>query len=388
VKLRILAVLLLAVIAAATWNYLRPIPAVAASGYVPASEAIAGTLPPIPWPVRGSAALGVQGLGLIASSGNEEAIPAASVTKVMTALVILEDKPLRANETGPTITLTDADVQSYQADVANKESVALVQSGEQITELQALQGMLIPSANNLAETLARWDAGSIDAFVAKMNARADALHLSHTKFADTSGANPGSVSTPTDLTVLGITAMKQEVFAQVVGMGSAEIPVAGTVYNVDQVLGQSGIVGMKTGSGLNTGANFLFAAKISVDGLPIMFYGCVMGQVTLDDTFAAAKKLIGAMQAGLHVRHVIARNQTIATYITPWGDRARPAASGRHPGGHRAPRVGRLQPGHLARHRRPVVSTRSLLAVDAVGILTLPRVRLDRQSTWRKRWQK
>ncbi|MHB8612863.1 MAG: D-alanyl-D-alanine carboxypeptidase family protein [Candidatus Dormibacteraceae bacterium] len=318
-KLRILVVLLLAVIVAATWNYFRPIPAVAASGSVPSSEVIAGTVPSIPWPIHGSAAVGAQGLGFIASSGNEQAIPAASVTKVMTALVILEDKPLKAGETGPSITLTDIDVQSYQTDVANKESVVPVQSGEQITELQALQGMLIPSANNLAETLARWDAGSIDAFVAKMNARAVALNLSHTRFADTSGANPGSVSTPSDLMALGVVAMKQDVFAQVVGMGSAVIPVAGTVFNVDTVLGQSGIIGIKTGSGFNTGANFLFAAKISVDGVPIMFYGCVMGQATLDDTFAAAKNLIGAMQAGLHVRHVIARNQTIATYVTAWG---------------------------------------------------------------------
>jgi D-alanyl-D-alanine carboxypeptidase (penicillin-binding protein 5/6) len=318
-KVRILGILVLAVAAAATWNYLRPIPAVAASGSVPSSEMIAGALPSIPWPARGSAAVGVQSLGFIASSGNEQAISAASVTKVMTALVILEDRPLSANETGPTITITDADVQSYRADFANRESVALVHAGEQITELQALQGMLIPSANNLAETLARWDAGSIDAFVAKMNARAAALHLSHTKFADTSGADPASVSTPSDLMALGTTAMKQDVFAQVVGMSSADIPVAGTVYNVDRVLGQSGIIGMKTGSGLSSGANFLFAAKIAVDGVPLTFYGCVMGQATLDDAFASAKKLIGAMQAGLHVRHVIARNQTIATYITPWG---------------------------------------------------------------------
>jgi D-alanyl-D-alanine carboxypeptidase (penicillin-binding protein 5/6) len=318
-KLRILAVLLLAVIAAAAWNYLRPIPAVAASGSVPASEVIAGTLPAIPWPVRGSAAIGVQSLGLIASSGNEQAIPAASVAKVMTALVILEDKPLKRGDPGPTITITDTDVQSYNADFANKESVARVQAGEQITELQLLQGALIPSANNFAETLARWDAGSIDAFVAKMNARAGALHLTHTKFADTSGANPATVSTPSDLMSLGVTAMKQEVFAQVVGMGSADLPVAGTVTNVDYVLGQSGIIGIKTGSGLNTGANFLFAANISVDGVPINFFGCVMGQPTLDDAFTAAKKLIGAMQSALHVRKVIVKNQTVATYITPWG---------------------------------------------------------------------
>ncbi len=318
-RLRIGIVLLVVVIGLATWNYLRPIPGVAATGTPPASEVIAGTPPAMPWPSRGSAAVGVQSLGFIGSSGNEQAIPAASVAKVMTALVILEDKPLKKNDTGPTITITDTDVQSYNTDFANKESTARVQAGEQISELQLLQGMLIPSANNFAETLARWDTGSIDAFVTKMNARATALHLTHTKFADTSGANPGTVSTPSDLMSLGMTAMKQEVFAQVVGMASADLPVAGTVYNVDGVLGQSGIVGIKTGSGLNTGANFLFAATISVDGIPITFFGCVMGQPTLDDTFAAAKKLIGAMQSALHVRKVLVKNQTVATYVTPWG---------------------------------------------------------------------
>jgi D-alanyl-D-alanine carboxypeptidase (penicillin-binding protein 5/6) len=318
-RLRIGIVLLVVVLGLATWNYLRPIPDVAASGGPPASEVIAGTAPAMPWPSRGSAAVGVQSLGFVASSGNEQPIPAASVAKVMTALVILEDKPLSKNDPGPTVTITDADVQSYNADFANKESVARVLAGEQITELQLLQGILIPSANNLSETLARWDAGSIDAFVAKMNARAAALHLTHTKFADTSGANPATVSTPSDLMSLGMTAMKQDVFAEVVGTASADLPVAGTVYNVNAVLGQSGIVGIKTGSGLNTGANFLFAATISVDGIPITFFGCVMGQPTLADTFAAAKNLIGAMQSALHVRKVLVKNQTVATYITPWG---------------------------------------------------------------------
>jgi D-alanyl-D-alanine carboxypeptidase (penicillin-binding protein 5/6) len=237
----------------------------------------------------------------------------------MTALVILADKPLQKDQPGPTITITGADVAGYEADVANKESVAAVRAGEQITELEALQGMLIPSANNLAETLARWDAGSIDAFVAKRNARAADLHLTHTKFADTSGANPGSVSTPTDLIVLGAAAMQQEVFAQVVGMAQAVLPVAGIVYNVDSVLGQNGIVGIKTGSGLNTGANFLFAADITVDGIPVTLYGCVMGQSTLDAAFTSARGLIASAQSALHVRKVIAHNQTIATYTTPWG---------------------------------------------------------------------
>jgi D-alanyl-D-alanine carboxypeptidase (penicillin-binding protein 5/6) len=318
-RLRVGIVLLLVVFGLAAFNYLRPIPAVAATGTITATETIAGTAPALPWPSRGSGAVSVQGLGFISSSGGEQPIPAASVTKVMTALVVLEDKPLKKDEQGPTITLTDVDVAFYDADVANKESVVEVRAGEQITELQALQGMLIPSANNLAETLARWDAGSLQAFVTKMNQRAAALHLTNTKFADTSGANPGSVSTPTDLVLLGIEAMKHEVLVQIVGMGQAQLPVAGIVYNVDRALGESGIFGIKTGSGLNTGANFLFGASVAVDGHQITVYGCVMGQPTLDIAFASAKSLIGALQAALHVRRVLARNQAIATYVTPWG---------------------------------------------------------------------
>jgi D-alanyl-D-alanine carboxypeptidase (penicillin-binding protein 5/6) len=319
-RMRVGVALLLLAVAAATINYLRPIPAVAPVHLLRATDVIPGTPPDLPWPSRGSGAVGVSGLGFVASSGNEQAIPAASVTKVMTALVLLTDKPLQKGETGPTITLTDADVQSYEADLRSEQSVAKVEAGEQLTELQLLEGMLIPSANNFAETAARWDAGSIQAFVSRMNARATALGMTHTKFADTSGASPASVSTPTDLLALGMTAMRDPVFAEVVAMPQVELPVAGTVYNVDAVLGQGGIVGIKTGSGLNTGANFLFAADVIVDAHEIVLIGCVMGQPALAVAFASAKKLIAAISHVIHVRRVIARNDSVATYTTPWGN--------------------------------------------------------------------
>jgi D-alanyl-D-alanine carboxypeptidase (penicillin-binding protein 5/6) len=266
------------------------------------------------------AAVAVSGLGFIASSGNEHAIPAASVTKVMTALVVLQDKPLKKGDDGPTVVLTDADVQSYQSDLQDQQSVAKVAAGESLSEFQLLEGMLIPSANNFAETLARWDAGSVDAFVAKMNAKATALHLTHTKFADPAGASAGSMSTPTDLLTLGMVAMQNEVFAQVVARPQADLPVAGTVINVDGELGKGGVIGIKTGSGLDTGANYLYAATATIDGRVITLYGCVMGQPTLALAFNAAHTLITAMTQVLHVRRVIARNQSVATYTTPWGD--------------------------------------------------------------------
>jgi D-alanyl-D-alanine carboxypeptidase (penicillin-binding protein 5/6) len=306
-------------VAAGGFNFVRPIPAAAAAASGPAQDVIAGAAPTLPWPTVGSAAVGVSGLGLIAATLEAPPTPAASVAKVMTALVVLADKPLRKGETGPTLTMTDQDVAIYKADDADEQSVVPVAAGEQLTEFAALQALLIPSGNNIAETLARWDAGSVDAFVAKMNQRAASLHLTRTTFADPAGASFQTVSTPTDLLTMGMAAMQEEVLAQIVSLPEATLPVAGTVYNVNYALGQSGIIGIKTGSGLNSGANFLFAAAATIGGLPLTLYGSVMGQPTLDAAFTEAESLIGAMQAALTVRKVIAQNDVVGTFKTEWG---------------------------------------------------------------------
>jgi len=319
---RVGLVLLLIVVAAGAFNYLRPIPPAVATSLVLASTVIKGAPPTLPWPSHGSAAVGVQGLGFIASSGNEQAIPAASVTKVMTALVVLKDKPLATGQDGPIITMTEEDVRAYQVDLQSQQSVVKVEAGETLTELQVLEGMLIPSANNLAETIARWDVGSATAFVGKMNDQAAALHMTHTRFSDTSGASPGSVSTPTDLLALGMTAMQDPVLATIVAMEQVELPVAGVVYNVNAALAHEGIFGIKTGSGLDSGANFLFAANASIDNHTIVVYGCVMGQPTLAAAFTAAENLISAVSSGLHVQRVVQKHDTVAIYNTAWGEQS------------------------------------------------------------------
>jgi D-alanyl-D-alanine carboxypeptidase (penicillin-binding protein 5/6) len=303
-------------------NYFRPVPEVEASAAFPTSTTIAGTPPALPWPQKGASAVGVSSLGLIAASGGDQPIPMASIAKVMTALVILEDRPFEVGQLGPSIVITDADVQAYEADKADQQSVVKIRAGEQLTEFQALEALLIPSGNNIASTLARWDAGSVDAFVAKMNHRAQTLGLGHTTFADPAGVSPQTVSTPRDLVALGMAAMKSSVFAVIVNSAQANLPVAGPVYNVNYVLGQSGIIGIKTGSGLNVGANFLFAAAATIEGHDITLFGCVMGQPTLDQAFNAAKALIAAMKSGLRVGRAVTRNEVVGRYEPAWGGRA------------------------------------------------------------------
>ncbi|MFI5283322.1 MAG: D-alanyl-D-alanine carboxypeptidase family protein [Candidatus Dormibacterales bacterium] len=320
-RLRVIAVLLVLIGGYLAFNYfIRPIPAVAATQSVPAASTIAGQPPALPWPSAGSAAAGVSGLGLVASSGKETPAPALAIAKVMTALIVLEDKPLKVGDLGPAITITDADVQAYQAAQAAQQPAVEVQSGEQLSEFKALEGLLVPSAENFAYTLARWDAGSVNAFVAKMNKSAKELRMSHTSFADAGGASARTVSTPSDLVRLGVIAMKQPVLAAIVAITEATMPVAGTFPSLDAALGRSGIIGIEVGSGSAGAANFLFAASATVGNFTITTFGCLMGQPSLAVAFAAAEALADAMKPTLQVVRVASKLEPVGSYDLPWSD--------------------------------------------------------------------
>ena len=306
-------VLLLLVLAVV--QYLRPLPAVPPRPLLPASAHVPGAAPGLPWPGTGWAALGAVGLGVVATSGPEKPQPIASVAKVMTALVVLDGKPIPAGQQGPSLTVTAQDVADYAAKRDQGQSVVRVAAGEQLTEYQLLQGLLIPSGNNIADLLARWVAGSVPAFVDRMNARARAIGLKSTTFVDTSGFDPRTVSTPSDLVRLGSIAIADPVVAEVVAQPQAELPVAGTVYNVDYAVGQGVIAGIKTGSSPEAGACFLFSSP--QPGFTIV--GAVMGLGSLDDAFAATKALIRAAAGAMQAVSVVTKDQAVGRYVSPWG---------------------------------------------------------------------
>ena len=83
-------------LAAAAFQYFRPLPVTAATSVVPAAERL-GTAPVLPWPAQGEAALFVDGVGEVGSSGGASPVPMASTAKMMTALLVLEDHPLALN---------------------------------------------------------------------------------------------------------------------------------------------------------------------------------------------------------------------------------------------------------------------------------------------------
>ena len=113
-------------------------------------------------------------------SGSTASVPIASLAKMMTVYVVLEDHPLNGTTTGPSITVTAAQAAAYASEAANRDSVLQVTAGETLTEKQALEALLIASADNIADLLAQWDAGSTAAFVTKMNTTAHTLGMDHT----------------------------------------------------------------------------------------------------------------------------------------------------------------------------------------------------------------
>jgi serine-type D-Ala-D-Ala carboxypeptidase (penicillin-binding protein 5/6) len=305
-----------------TFQLLRPLPTIAATTFLPATTRLGATPPALPWPTTGSAALSIGGLGTIGTHGPQTALPLASTAKIMTGLVILDDHPLRLTEQGPMVPVTAADVTTYLTEKNQGQSVFPVATGEQLSEYQALQALLVPSGNNIAELLATWDAGSIGAFVDKMNARATTLHLAQTHYVDSSGLSPQSVGSPADLIALAQAALKDPVFAEIVAQPEATLPVAGRVFNVDALVGQGGIVGVKTGSSGAAGACFVFAANVMADKQPAQLFGAIMGLPTLDDVFASTTNLVNAVGPALHYASVLSTNQVIAEYQSPWGDSA------------------------------------------------------------------
>jgi D-alanyl-D-alanine carboxypeptidase (penicillin-binding protein 5/6) len=238
------------------------------------------------WPAIGQAAFLLAGQSRIQAGPNQHAAPIASVAKVMTAYLVLRDHPLGLGQAGPRITLTDADVADTDRRRDQDESIVSVAAGEQLTEFQALQALLLPSANNIAAVLARWDAGSEVRFVARMNAAARSLGMTHTRYTDPSGFDDATVSTAADQVRIVDRAMRLPVFARIVATPSATLPVAGTVHNTDTLLGRDGFVGVKTGSDAAAGGCFAFRAIRTIHGRRTTITGVVLGQPG-DDRVAA-----------------------------------------------------------------------------------------------------
>lgn len=316
-KFKLIRFVLLLAIGGLVFNYVRPLPHADAS-VTPLTDTAQNVH--LSWPANGSAAIGAQGFGVLATHGSQAQHPTASVAKLITSLAVLEKMPLDKGQQGPSLTMTQADVDLWNHYYAIGGSYVKVEVGEKISEYQALQALLLPSANNMADSLAIWAFGSMDAYHAYATDMLKKQGLNNTVVAvDASGMSPATMSTPADLIKLGELALQNPVITEIIHQPSATIPVHGVIYSTNSRFDSGDVFGIKTGLTDEAGGNYLFAANYKTDDdKTVTIIGVTLGQNNLIDALKSSEPLIRSAKKYFAVKTPVKAGEVFATLTTPW----------------------------------------------------------------------
>ncbi len=265
--------------------------------------------------------LGAASGNILAARGGNAPLPMASISKVITALVVLNAKPLGASGAGPTINFTRAQTELYEKYFALNATIAPMPIGTSMSEFDALEVMLVPSACNYAEALAQWAYGSDAAFLAATRVWLKAHKLTGTTMLEPTGLDARNTSTPRDLIAIGKLAMAQPAIAKIVDKPNVDaIPSLEETANTNDLLGLNGINGIKTGTLDSAGSDLLFSAVETVGTpKPITIIGVILGGDSRGSVDTAVKSLIASIEAGFKTIQLGTKGQLVGSYSTPWG---------------------------------------------------------------------
>jgi D-alanyl-D-alanine carboxypeptidase (penicillin-binding protein 5/6) len=257
-----------------TRRALGPLAAVTAA-LACAAPALAAAPPATPPVLQAKAAIVVQPdtRAVVYAKNADARRPIASTTKLMTALLVLER-----------LDLSDV-VTTVAYHPSPSESVAGLAAGERLTVADLLRALLLPSANDAAQTLAVDVAGSRRAFVAMMNRRARELGLRNTHYDNPIGLDgPGNYSSAADLVKLALVLRRFPFFVQTTNTQRLTLHSGArrrVLVNRNTLLGQAPWVnGVKTGH-TNT-AGYVLVGSATRDGVTVL-------SAVLDDPSEAAR---------------------------------------------------------------------------------------------------
>ncbi|GAA2921792.1 D-alanyl-D-alanine carboxypeptidase [Streptomyces erythrogriseus] len=310
-------VILLVIVFAIVQN-VRPLPAPTLELTAEDTYTFDGDQVKLPWPDEGQGWMSGDGIGTMDRFGEQKPVAIGSVAKTMTAYIILRDHPLKPGEEGPKIEVDAKAEEEGGYDKAGESTLNTVEAGDFLTEKQALSAVMIPSANNIARLLARWDAGSEEAFVKKMNDTARELGMTNTTYTDPSGLKETTVSTAEDQTKLGIAAMRNPAMVAITSAASWTDPSGQYWSNYNELPYTMGAIGIKTGSTTKAGGNLLFAARKKVGGEEVTVVGAILGQhkgpSILDTVNEVSKPALRAAQDALTSANILKKG-TVVGYV-------------------------------------------------------------------------
>jgi D-alanyl-D-alanine carboxypeptidase len=280
-------------------------------------ETVPAAAAAVTWPGEGSAAVGIAGLSTTAS--NPGAVSIASITKVVSSLMVLDRMPLALGEQGPEFRFDYGDSIEYWDYRRSDQSALDVPVDGVLTEYQLLQGTLLGSANNYIDRLASEIWGSDREFASAAETWLRERNLSGITVVTPSGFDERNVSTPESLIALGELAMQNPVFAEIVGTKSVDLPGAGTVVNTNGMLADPGVVGIKTGT--LVGWNLLTAKDVTIGDTTVKLYAAALNQAGDDERLALTRSLFAETEAALNAQGpAVAAGTVVGRVTTLWGE--------------------------------------------------------------------
>ncbi|SDZ29278.1 D-alanyl-D-alanine carboxypeptidase family protein [Herbiconiux ginsengi] len=267
---------------------------------------------------------------VIASAGLTDAVPMGGSAKIITALVVLAAKPLAAGSQGPTITVSKADADGYQKYVAESARTVAVAQGENWTQREMMEAMLLGSSNNHADTLARWAYGSIDAYLEAAQAWLTARGLTGITVVDATGLDENDVGTASDLARVSAFAFSEASISEIMASDADDITLPGNrrVDNLAAYLPDLGYTGVSRSYTDQAGICYLFALAVPVAGASgaaateATVYGAFIREPDWDTLDADLEALAGSAAGTITQTDVVTEGQAFVTYTTPWGETA------------------------------------------------------------------
>lgn len=245
-----------------------------------------------------------------------EVRPTASTAKMILGLAIMEVKPFNLGEQGEVLTITPEFYQKYLWYLNHGGSHTVVSEGEEISEYDALMAVFLPSSNNMADSLAIWAFGSIDNYREYATNMLNGWGISDTVIGeDASGFSETTTSTAADLAKIGTRVLENPVLREIVGTKQFTVPGAGLLKNTNGILGEQGIIGVKTGF-IGDASGYCLVSGYDENGHIVTI--ALLNAATRDESFTKSLVLTDSLKDIIKAQTIVADGEIIGYYDSWW----------------------------------------------------------------------
>lgn len=255
--------------------------------------------------------IGNNNLGI--ENDSETVRPMASTSKLILAYLVLQEKPLSDENI---ITFNSTDVNRTQVMASQSQSYLPILSGQSLNQYQALEALLMISANNVALKLAEWAYGSEEEYINKANSYLKEQGFKSTNIADASGFSPQTKSSSKELAEISHLVLRDPIIRKIVGQKTSQIANYGTIRNTNSVLGINSIDGAKTGFTGAAGGCFVYSASIK----NVEVVGSILGAGNRALALSESLKNTKLIAENINDYTVLYKGQPLLYIKKPWRD--------------------------------------------------------------------